>query len=213
MTLAPRSRWLLALAMMQTSLVVGGCASAPPPSADPYAGYLPESNAERLAYTDGLASGFKVSGDQRRLLQYYVSDTIHLVRSSSGGQSGIRDGRLISSSSQAVREIVIDSGTPGVVLASGPRWMAVSFEPGSYLYFISDAPRSVWLGNEYDRERYYLYLPDWNGQGGTVKIGNTSYVAVDSSIRAHLMVDRESFSSMDAQQRRQPGRLLYPNAP
>ena len=209
MTLAPRSRWLLALAMMQTSLVIGGCASAPPPNA----GFLPEGYAERLAYTDGLASSFKVSGDQRRLLQYYVSDTIHLVRSSSGGQSGIRDGRLVSSSSQAVREIVIDSGTPGVVLASGPRWMAVSFEPGSYLYFISDAPRSVWLGNEYDRERYYLYLPDWNGQGGTVKVGNTTYVAVDSSIRAHLMIDRESFSSMDAQQSRQPGRVLYPNAP
>ena len=195
-------RSALALAAV---LVLGACASAPPSDEG---GMLPEGYSERLAYTDGLASGYKVSGDQRKLLQYYVSDTIHLVRTLSGGDSGVRDGRLVSSSAKNIEEIVIDSGTPGVVLASGPRWMAVSFEPGTYLYFVSEAPRSVWLGKEYDRDRYYLYLPDWNGQGGTVKLGNVRYTAVGDSIRSHLIVDRESFDSTEARQARLPGRLL-----
>lgn len=188
-------------------LAVSACASAPGTDS----AYPLDGNAERLAYTDSLASGHRVAGRERRLLQYYVSDTIHLVRTTSAGGTGVERGRLVSSQSQSVREIVIDSGTPGVVVASGPRWMAVSFEPGSYLYFTSAAPRSVWLGRDYDAERYYLHLPDWNGRGGTVKIGNTTYVAVDDSVRAYLTVDRESFSQVDARQIRQPGRLLYPD--
>jgi hypothetical protein len=205
---------MIALAIAHAGLLAG-CASSSPAysgntqTAEPADYYVPEGYEERLSFTDGLASEHHVSSEQRKQLQYYVSDTIRLVRSASGGQTGISNGRLVASSSQAVREVVIDSGTPGVVLASGPRWMAVSFEPGSYLYFVSEAPRSIWLGDEYVHDRYYLYLPDWNGNSGTVRLGNSNYVAVDGSARAHLMVDRESFSNVDARQSRQPGRLLY----
>jgi hypothetical protein len=165
-------------------------------------------HAEKLAFSDGLSAEYHLGAEHKRMLQYYVSDTIRLVRSASGGESGIRDGRLYSSSSRAIDQVIIGSGTPGVVLASGPNWMAVSFAPGSFLYFVSHADRSVWLGDGYVDDRYYLYLPDFNGQAGTVRLGNAVYTATDDSFRAHLMVDRESFSDVDAQQARLPGRYL-----
>jgi hypothetical protein len=167
-----------------------------------------QSYAEKVAFTDGLSSEYKLGSEQKRLLQYYVSDTIRLVRSASGGQTGIRDGRLVSSSSRDVDQVVIDGGTPGIVLASGPNWMAVSFEPGTYLYFVSRANRQTWLADDYVDDQYYLYLPDFNGQAGTVRLGSTMYTATDDSFRAHLVVDRESFSAVDARQAKLPGRYL-----
>lgn len=185
---------LLKTALLPCIGLLAGCAST---------GY-----AEKLAFSDGLAYQYKLGSEQKRLLQYYVSDTIRLVRSASGGQTGIRDGRLVSSSSRDVDQVVIDGGTPGIVLASGPNWMAVSFEPGTYLYFVSHANRQTWLAEDYVDDQYYLYLPDFNGQAGTVRLGNTLYAATDDSFRAHLVVARESFSDVDARQARLPGRYL-----
>ncbi|MDB5969486.1 MAG: hypothetical protein JWQ90_1936 [Hydrocarboniphaga sp.] len=164
--------------------------------------------ADRVAFTDGLSSEYKLGSEQKRMLQYYVSDTIRLVRSASAGQTGIRDGRLVSSSSRDVDQVIIDGGTPGVVLASGPNWMAVSFDTGSYLYFVSRANRQTWLAEDYVDDQYYLYLPDFNGQAGTVRLGSTIYTATDDSFRAHLVIARESFSDVDARQARLPGRYL-----
>lgn len=189
-----RARRLLKTALLPCLGLLSSCASS---------GY-----AEKLAFTDGLSAEYRLGAEQKRKLQYYVSDTIRLVRSASGGQTGIRDGRLISSSSRDVDQVVIDGGTPGIVLASGPNWMAVSFAPGSYLYFVSQAGRATWLADDYVDDQYYLYLPDFNGQAGTVRLGNTIYTATDDSFRAHLVVDRETFSNVDARQARLPGRYL-----
>lgn len=188
---APRGLALLFTACLALS---GGCATQ---------GY-----AEKLAFSDGLAAEYQLANEQKRLLQYYVSDTIRLVRSASDGQTGIRDGRLVSSASRAIDEVIVTGGTPGVVLASGANWMAVSFEPGTYLYFVSAAQREVWLGEEYADDRYYLYLPDWNGREGTVRLGDAVYTAIADSYRAHLIVDRESFSNVSTRQARLPGRRL-----
>jgi len=192
---APRNaRRYLTRALLPCLGLLAGCAST---------GY-----AEKLAFTDGLSAEYRLGAEQKRMLQYYVSDTIRLVRSASGGQTGIRDGRLVSSSSRDVDQVVIDGGTPGIVLASGANWMAVSFASGSYLYFVSKANRAVWLADQYVDDQYYLYLPDFNGQSGTVRLGKALYSATDDSFRAHLVVDRESFSDVDTRQARLPGRYL-----
>jgi hypothetical protein len=195
-----RVRRLLKYALLPCLGLLASCASS---GGQP--GY-----AEKLAFTDGLASEYKLGSEQKKLLQYYVSDTIRLVRSASAGQTGIRDGRLVNSSSHDIDQISIDGGTPGVVLASGPNWMAVSFEPGTFLYFVSKANRRTWLADDYVDDQYYLYLPDFNGQAGTVRLGKTLYTATDDSFRAHLAVDRESFNNVDAREAKQPGRYLYP---
>mgnify|MGYP001592484433 CR=1 FL=1 len=166
--------------------------------------------SDRLAYTDGLAGEWKLTPGIKQRLQYFTSHEIRLVRAASGGERGIADGRLVSATGQVVDEVVIPAGTPGVVLGSGPDWMAVSFEPNSYLYFVSQAQRRVWNFGEDGGVpgRYFLLVPNWNGKSGTVKLGDQMYTAVQDSARAYLLVERDSFSDVDAREVRLPGRVL-----
>lgn len=183
--------------LVLTLLLAAGCASND---------YI----SDRLAYTDGLASEWKLTPEIQQQLQYFTSHEIRLVRAASGGERGIADGRLVSASGQVVDEVVIAAGTPGVVLGSGPRWMAVSFEPGSYLYFVSSAQRRMWNFGEDGGppDRYFLLVPNWNGKSGTVKLGDQVYTAVQDSARAYLLVERDAFNDVDNREIRLPGRVL-----
>lgn len=177
------------------SLMLSACASHPP--------------AERLDFTESLAQAWRLQPDQREHLQYYLSNSIRLVRSASGAEQGIVRGRLQSSGSRRVEELIVDRGAPGIVLASGSNWMAVSFYPGSYFYFVRDQPRQAqWIGNTWSKDRYYLYLPDWNGRMGSVMLGEGQWTATDQSVMAHLLVERESRFTAESRVYRQPGRWL-----
>lgn len=189
---------LLVLATALISLTA--CSSSP--VADP-------GSRARLAYTDGLAAEWKLAPEHKQKLQYYVSDTIRLLHSVSGGERGIADGRLVASDARAVKEVVVDSGTPGVLVGSGKNWMAVSFEEGSYLYFVAHQPsRGIPGAERPDPSRYYLYVPSWNGKTGAVKMNDRVYSAVDSSPRAFLTVDKDSIFDSDYVVQRQEGRLV-----
>lgn len=186
--------------------VLQGCASNEP---------LPNNTArERLPFTDALAREWNLDPGYRPQVQYYVSDAIRLVRSVSGGEKGIADGILVSNGGRAIDEVVIESGTPGVLvgegtLGNGQNWMAVSFQPGTHLYFISNAPqRGSRIGERYSADRYYLYIPDWNGRTGSAKLGEDSFAVAPESLAAHLIVTRESSFTNESAVYRQPGRYL-----
>lgn len=154
--------------------------------------------SERLVYSDTLARSYQLGSESPRALQYYVSDNIRLIRGRSAGERGIADGRLVDRAAMSVEEVIVDSGTPGVVVGGGNGWLAVSFERGSYLYFVSGP----------QQDAYYLYVPDWNGSQGTVRLGDWSYTAVGDSAKAHLLVGRDSFAQRQNRQAKLPGRKL-----
>ena len=190
-------RWTFGVALA-AGLLASACASRPT-----------ATHAERLAYTDTLAGQWRLDRGQDQALQYYVSDEIRLVRSFSGNQQGVTGGRLYRAGAQTVEEIVIDPGTPGILLGSGPNWKAVSFHPGTYLYFVSNRPRRV-VGHAFEQgtDRYFLYLPDWNRRGGTVRLGDSLWTAVGDSVHAHLLVERQSAFDQRSRVFRQEGRWL-----
>ena len=164
---------------------------------------------ERLPFTDGLAANYGLVEDQKQDLQYYLSDRIELVRTAESGQVGVRDGILVDHSYSDSDRVVVEPGTPGVVLASGPNWMAVSFAKGRYFYFVSDPPRSAWRGGDWAPGRYYLYQPGpVNGLPGPVQFDNALYYATGNSYQAFLVVDRESFARATGREERLPGRRL-----
>ena len=176
-----------------------GCASAPP--------------ADRLAFTDGLISEYQLDSRAKPQLQYYLLHTIRLVRSINEGDKGIARGRLISDNGLWYQEIVIPRGTPGVAVGSGQDWLAVSFSPGTYLYFISRGQNYDWLWDT-DRAasgRYYLYASDWRGEFGTIRIGEVDFQAIDDSHIAHLLVDKRALYSEQSDRRVLGGRRLYPD--
>ena len=165
---------------------------------------------EQLAFSESLIRDYGLAEPHKRRLQYYVSEPITLARSASSSMRGIADGRLVDRGARDIDKLHVASGTPGVVVGSGPNWLAVSFEPGSYLYFVSNQPRlnSPYWDDRRDGDRYYLYAPDWDGRAGTVKVGNASYQALGRSIDAFLLVDRDSLYTTDSRDRVLSGRLL-----
>lgn len=197
MRLAPRL--FTATAISLTGLLLSACASNQTQVAD------------RIAYTDGVESEYRLGDTGKRHLQYYSSHTIRLVRALTDGDKGIRQGRLISDNGQWLQEIVIPRGTPGISVGSGPDWLAISFAPGTYLYFVNRPQNQDWLWTDDAgiEGRYFLYAPEWRGGYGRVQVGNVPFEAVDGSLNAHLLVDRQSLFQMQEDKRVLGGRRLY----
>jgi len=195
-----RTSWMTLLAAA-LAISTAGCATTPV--------------SERLVFSDALIRDYKLTDVHKPRLQYYSSDRITLVRSASGSLRGIAEGKLIERGNTLVRGIEIPADAPGVVVGAGPNWLAVSFEPGSYLYFVSGQSRvnSPHWDDEREAERYYLYAPDWDGRAGSVRIGDTSYQAVEGSIDVFLTVGRETLFKASSQSRIQPGRWLDDRPP
>lgn len=167
--------------------------------------------AERIAYTDGVGGEYRLGETGKRQLQYYTSHKIRLVRAITDGDKGISRGRLISDNGQWFQEIVVPRGTPGIAVGSGPDWLAVSFAPGTYLYFVNRPQNHDWLWTD-DAGiggRYYLYAPEWRDGYGRVQVGNIPFEAVDDSLNAHLLVDRQSAYQSQEDKRVLGGRRLY----
>lgn len=190
-----RTSWMT---LLTAALAAGaaGCAATPV--------------SERLVFSDALIRDYRLTDAHKPRLQYYTSDRITLVRAASGKLRGIADGKLIERGNTIVRGIKIPADAPGVVVGAGPHWLAVSFEPGSYLYFVSGQARvnSPYWKDRRDNDRYYLYAPDWDGRAGSVRIGDTAYQAVEDSIDVFLTIGREALFDANSQSRTQPGRWL-----
>jgi len=193
---AKQSGWAFLLAAAMASLA--GCASTP------------DATPEHLAFTDSVIRDYNLSEAHKRRLQYYTSNRITLARAASSNLRGIADGKLIERGNTAVKAVEIPAGAPGIVVGSGPNWLAVSFDPGSYLYFVSSQARvnSPYWNDGRDNDRYYLYAPDWDGRAGSVRIGDTQYQAVDRSIETYLTVDREALFNSDSSSSTLSGRWL-----
>ena len=159
------------------------------------------SNAQRstLPYTDALAQEWQLNAAHRQQLQYYLSDQVSLQRGAQAYRHGINDGRLQVDGAARAQEIVIEPGTPGVAEASGPGWLAVSFEPGSYLYFTREVRKD-------EEPRYYLHIPP--GHGRTVRLGGEAYQVSQESMDAYLLVERDQTNAQQIQSRELPGRTL-----
>lgn len=184
--------WLLVSALMGLS----ACATDPA--------------AERLAFSDSVIRDYNLTEAHKRRLQYYTSDRIQLARAASNNMRGIGDGKLIERGNTNVTGVDIPADAPGIVVGSGPNWLAVSFDPGSYLYFVSSQAQvnSPHWRDRRDVDRYYLYAPDWDGRAGTVQLSNVPYQAVERSIDTYLLVDRESLYDADSRSSTLSGRWL-----
>ena len=192
---------------LNLGLVLAGCASEPTAAVSDGG---PRRNAGRIAFTDGLVSDYQLTPVAREHLQYYLSQPVTLVRSVSEGERGISQGRLVGRSGRMVHEVVVPAGTPGIAIGAGPNWTAVSFYPGTYLYFVSDQPNASGYYGTMQRTQghYSLYAPDWDGRSGTVPFAGKPYQAIEGSMSAYLLVDRSQLDYTTGSRSTLPGRWL-----
>jgi hypothetical protein len=201
---------LLAVTLLST-LTMTACATAQ----TPVAVNEPEVMQERLAFTDGLASEFRLNDSNKRKLQFFLSDTITLLRAGGQVEHAISGGRLISNAGRVSQEIVIPAGTPGKIVGAGDRWLAVSFAqaPSAFLYFVASPDNRV-IPNGYSAEpfqtagRYYLYSPNYDGQSGNVRFGNGDYIALGESFASHLQIERNTMDQSSGYRSVVPGRYV-----
>lgn len=143
------------------------------------------SCSKNLSYfTSSLAEENNWGEYQLKQIQFYVSQDIHLYRTASGGSSEIKEGRIEIKDERKVDEIVIKSGTPGILtfMPKADRY-AISFDDsGAYLMF---GP------GKKTRGRFTLRAKEWNDKKGTgiVTYGDTEYRTTVRSAYASLMVD------------------------
>lgn len=168
------------------------------------------AGVSRLAFGEYLRAGYQLTDRELRALQYYVSDDIHLRRIVESGNRSIGRGILLERNARVVDEIVIESGTPGVAVGVGKDWVAVSFEPGSYLYFSSRNDGVHVVGDPSEQgELYYLWATDWVDGPGVVYVNGVPYEAQPENAYAHLQVERKALARSEERDRVQPGRKLY----
>ncbi|MCI5081258.1 MAG: hypothetical protein MRY78_06205 [Saprospiraceae bacterium] len=154
-------------------------------------------------FTQGLLEENKWSETELKKIQFYLSEDIRLTRQITGGSSEIIAGEIRVVNGRKVEQIIIEKGTPGVLLFR-PRQdrFAVSFEADGSDKFLIFGPSNR------SRGRYVLKASDWERRFGTVTYDGKKYRVDASSSIASLMVDLEKIQRTDVNSRRASGRTV-----
>jgi len=135
-------------------------------------------------------------------IQFYVSKDIRLYRDFQSGQSKIEDGKVRMINGRKVEEIIISSGTPGVmVLNPKSNRIAISFED-------SDKRFLMFGPNPKFGDKFVLLAKEWKKSGGTVSYDGRPYQTDSDSAFSALMIDLKKIKRTKVNSRVARGRKL-----
>ena len=154
-------------------------------------------------FTSDLQESNNWSFEDMQQIQFYLSKDITLYRARSNSDAQIRDGKITMVDGKKVEQIVIESGTPGVLVFS-PKSdrMAVSFENGNDKRYLMFGP-SPQAG-----DKYVLLAKEWKRKKGEVTYEGKTYYTNAESAYAALMVDLKRNRSTKVKKRTANGRTL-----
>ncbi len=185
----------------------------------------------RIPLTQELREQHRLSPEELKNLQYYVSNTITLRREMDSTGKQITGGhKLVLTSGKTIEEVVVEEGTPGVAVEVGQKRLVVSFGAGVDLAFALRDDGSY--GAADPSERVYARAPDpfpgnrlpenpaapelgpsgltgnfWLSvaSGNQVFLQGKWFEAVEDSLRAHLLIAAEDLHDVDEQRTVVPG--------
>ncbi|MFN0274566.1 MAG: hypothetical protein ACKVPJ_02380 [Chitinophagales bacterium] len=154
-------------------------------------------------YTERVQNDAQLTIEELKQIQFYLSHTIVLYRDAGSAEKEIEDGELKVKKGQQIEEIVIEAGTPGVVVARDDKGnLLVSFDSeGNVLRF------GV---NHNSNGKYTLMAKDWAGHTGIVMYGNQEYKTSPQSSYAYLMLNMKQVNNTTIESREAAGRTLGP---
>ncbi|MBL0309656.1 MAG: hypothetical protein IPP77_08270 [Bacteroidetes bacterium] len=155
-----------------------------------------------VPFTDSMKQRYNWTDEQIRSIQFYVSHDIILQRRLSNSSTEIVQGKIKMKQGKRVDEILIRSGTPGV-LTEIPREnkMMVSFEMGD--------DHSLSFGiNPNMGDKFVLLASEWNNGSGKVHYSGLEYNTDPDSRYAHLLVNLRKIDKMQVRQRIAGGRKI-----
>lgn len=161
---------------------------------------LSSCSYELSPYTSHVQNEANLNAEQLRQVQFYLSDDIVLFRNLSNSETQIAGGEIKIVDGQKVEQIVIPSGTPGIVTSSDGDVLLVSFdEDGSVLRF---GPNKDYGG------RYTLMAKQWNGRTGIVDYAGKEFKTTPESIYAYLMINLKKIDNSTVETKNVSGRTI-----
>lgn len=147
-------------------------------------GLLASCSPTYTYFTKDLYQEQKWSQEDIMRIQFYVSKDIILNRSMSSGETSIAEGKIKIKNGQRVEQVIIRSGTPGVlVLMPREDRFAISFEAADNDAFLMFGPNPKY-GN-----RFALLAQEWQQESGVVHYKDKVYTVDAESAFSSLMVD------------------------
>ena len=153
-----------------------------------------------VPYTDSLKTKHNLTEEQMKHLQFYLSDPIVLQRHvADGGSTQVLAGKVHIINGEKVEEVIIPSGTPGVLVKDENGKLEVSFErdDNHYLRFGANPDRY---------QSFVLLAGEWKGKIGTVNYAGQKYYTSPESADAILMIDLHKISNYQKEERVAKGR-------
>ncbi len=136
-------------------------------------------------------------------IQFYLSDDIVLYRDVREGSSRIEDGKIRQVDGRKVEEIVIEKGTPGVLVYNPQNdRFGVSFENGSDERYLMFGP------NPKSGNRYVLLAKEWKRNRGKLTYEGRTYYTNSESAYASLLVNLRKIKKTKVKRRTAEGRKL-----
>jgi len=136
-------------------------------------------------------------------IQFYLSDDIVLRREFSSAQTAINNGKIKNINGAKIEEIVIERGTPGVMLFSPKEnRIAVSFESKDKESYLMFGP------NPKFEQRYLLLGKEWDRHSGIVTYNGQEFTTASSSAFAGLLINLKQSNRIEKQTQVVGGRKI-----
>ena len=165
--------------------------------------YLLACAPNRIAFTQDLRDSLRFSSEELKQLQYYVDGEILLRRTLMSADRSVVRGRLVTEEGRLIHEVLVKSGTPGLVLqVPSNRDIQVSFAEGTQLPFTSARYRPA---------RYCLKRHNWDSDSPTDDVdfeGQTYSFVFGNRRYACLLISRKSLLELEKRRRVLPGRRI-----
>jgi len=155
-----------------------------------------------VPYSDAVKTKYSLNDDQLKHLQFYLSDPIVLQHKIvDGTTTQVTDGKIKIINGEKVEEIIIRSGTPGVLVRNEEGKLEISFEKDDshFLRFGANPARY---------ETYVLLASDWKGKIGSVTYAGNKYFTSPESADALLLIDVRKIASYQKDERVAKGRKV-----
>jgi len=183
-----------------------------------------------IAFTHELRAENRLTDDEIKNLQFYVSHKITLRRElESGNREVTGNHKLLLTAGKSIEEVVVAEKTPGIAVQVRSGQISISFEHGTSLDFvvegakgmgseamaaISRPPPDPFPGNARPPElaptrpssdsfsgNYWLWVEPW----GQVAFAGKPFDAVDDSAQAFLMIDSDTLKEVVKNRKVLPG--------
>ncbi len=163
--------------------------------------FLSSCTAYLTPYTSTTQSQTNFAEEQLKKVQFYLEGDITLYRDVSNSELEITQGEIKMVDGRQVQQIVIKSGTPGIIVKAENRdTFLVSFDAdGSYLRF--------GVNKDYNG-KYTMMAKKWEGRIGIVDYAGKEYKSTPESIYAYLTVNMKKINNTTVDSKEAGGRTI-----